>query len=81
MSEMSTPEVVTIGAVALLVIKEAFAMVKASRVKNGHSAPGAASVKPQDAIWFANTQAKTLRGVNRLLRHYKLDQEQESELE
>lgn len=78
---MSATEVVTIGAVALLVVKEAFAMVRAARVKNGHSTPSAATVRPKDALWFATTQSKILRGTNRLCRHFKLDEERESDLD
>lgn len=76
-----TTETITMGVVAVMALKMAADVFKARQVKNGHSAPSPAAVRPKDALWFAQTQAKILRLCNRLAREQGLEEELESEFE
>jgi hypothetical protein len=61
MGEMTTPEVITVGAVAILVVKEAFGMVRSARQRNGHARPEPAIVRREDAPEFALMQQQMLQ--------------------
>jgi len=52
MSDLSAPETVTMGMVAVMAIKMAFDVVKAVRVKNGHGIPTQATVTKENASEF-----------------------------
>lgn len=49
-----------IGAVVLLVVKEAFGMVRTARYRNGHGKPDPAQVTKETApeFWLLNTEMK-----------------------
>lgn len=70
-----------ISGVFAVALKIIFDLVRARRVKNGHESPTHASVRPRDALWFAQTQASTLRVCNRIARHLGVDPEEEARLE
>lgn len=55
-----TAEVITIGAVALLVVKEAFAMVRTARQRNGHGKPDPSTVTKETApeFWLLQNEMK-----------------------
>jgi hypothetical protein len=55
-----TSEVITIGAVALLVVKEAFSMVRAARHRNGHGKPDPSTVTKETApeFWLLQNEMK-----------------------
>ncbi len=67
-SEMTTAEVITVGAISLLVVKEAFAMVRATRQRNGTSRVEPASVSPKDAPEFYLMQKDLEAAVNDIKR-------------
>jgi len=52
MSDLSAPETVTMGMVAVMAIKMAFDTVRSMRVRNGNVAPTQASVTKESASEF-----------------------------
>lgn len=59
-SELSTPEIIGITAIASLAISKAFEMVRRSRVRNGHAAPEKAAVTKETApdFWLLQSEMK-----------------------
>jgi hypothetical protein len=65
MADLPAYEAVTMGAVAILVVKEAFSMVRSTRQRNGHASPEPASVSPASAPEFALMQRQMLANDER----------------
>jgi len=64
-AELSAPETVTMGMVAVMAIKMAFDTVRSMRVKNGHAVPAQASVTKETAPEFWLLQNETKQSVFR----------------